>query len=86
MDELMNELKNQGLTAELTHTGGGIMVAFIEVNGKTIGVDEYSVCLYDSDMIEEEVIFTLNDSLEYGNALRTLAYTARLACEQVGKK
>lgn len=85
MNELMNELKNQGLTAELTNTGGGVMVAFIELmNGKTIGVDEGSICLYDSDMFEEEVIFTLDSSLEYGNALKTIAQGARLAVEKMG--
>jgi len=84
MEQLMDELKNAGLTAELTHTGGGVMVAFIEVKDKTIGVDEYSVCLYDSEMNEEEVVFILDDSLEYGNSLRTLANMARITFEKVG--
>jgi hypothetical protein len=82
MNELMNELKNAGLTAELTHTGGGVMVAFIDVNDKTIGVDEYSVCLYDSEMNEERVIFTLDDSLDYGDSLKTLANMARIEFEK----
>jgi hypothetical protein len=82
MNKLMNELKNAGLTAELTHTGGGVMVAFIDVNDKTIGVDEYSVCLYDSDMNEERVIFTLDDSLDYGDSLKTLANMARIEFEK----
>jgi hypothetical protein len=61
------------------------MVAFIELlNGKTIGVDEYSICLYDSEMFEQEVIFTLDDSLEYGNPLKMLAQGARLAYEREG--
>jgi hypothetical protein len=85
MNELMHELENQGLNAVLTHTGGGVMVAFIDLpNGKTIGVNEFCICLYDSDMYQEQLVYELNDSMEYENAFRTLAQGARLACEKLG--
>jgi hypothetical protein len=84
MNELLNELTNAGLTAKLENTGGGVMVAFIEVNGQTIGVDEYSVCIYDSEMYEQEVVFVLNESLEYGDSLKTLAHMAKITFDRLG--
>lgn len=61
MNELLNELKDRGLNAELQHTGGGIMVAFISAGKKIIGVDEYTVCVYDSEQEYEDCVFSLED-------------------------
>lgn len=61
MNELLNALKDRGLNAELQHTGGGIMVAFFSAGEKIIGVDEWTVCVYDSEQEYEDCVFSLED-------------------------
>jgi hypothetical protein len=62
MEKLLSELKEVGLKATLENTGGGVMVCFIEAKDKFIGVDEYSVVVYDSEHNEEKVVFLVDDS------------------------
>lgn len=64
MQELMTELEARGLKPELTHTGGGVMVAFIETPTKIIGVDGYTVCVYDLDLEFEECVYCVGEEIE----------------------
>lgn len=61
MEQVLKALKDRGLNAELQHTGGGIMVAFISAGEKIIGVDEWTVCVYDSEQEYEDCVFSLED-------------------------
>jgi len=82
MSNLKTELQNVGLKATLKNTGGGVMVYFVACKNKFIGIDEYSVVLYDSHAIEQELVYMIDDSLHYTNKLKTLANMARLTYDK----
>jgi hypothetical protein len=72
MDEVMTALRDLDLEPELVHTGGGLMVAFIALSEtRSIGVDEYSVCLYENyEEIEAYVDETEDDQERIANLAR----------------
>jgi hypothetical protein len=77
MQELLNALANVGLRAEVENTGGGVLVAFVEANGKSIGIDSSSVCVYDSENEDGELVLTLEDISDKEWAVKRLALEAR---------
>jgi hypothetical protein len=84
MDEVMKALRNLGLQAELAHTGGGIMVAYVDGKNFTIGVDEYSVVLYDTanDAFDEAVTYvdeSEDDTQRIANLARQAMFLKQLA-------
>lgn len=83
LEPLNEKLKALGLNPELTHTGGGICVIYLTAKNQVVGIDEYSVCVYDLDITECECILDLPENMTQNERFDLLANTAKTTFEKI---
>jgi hypothetical protein len=62
IDAIKTALETVGIIAEPEYTGGGIFVFYIPAGEGFIGMDEFSVCLYNNERVHIQELAYIDDS------------------------
>lgn len=85
MEAIQKALEAVGIIAEPEYTGGGIFVFYIPAGDGFIGMDEFSVWLYNSERVNVQEVAFIDDTITYKTRLPMLAKMVKMTLDTINE-